>query len=222
MTHAERIAERRRDVRVLDEQGKTLREIALQLNVGRSTVHRDLEALKARTGGTENLQPWPPAEPGNTRAMTHGLDSPRVIGKVIEPRARELAPQIIDAHPHLDPIRDGAAAFRLAMVYARLEHAYTWLAERGDEMFADRDTGEVHGLLGRVQMWEVQAGREEERLAISPRERERLKLDKQKGRLLSLAGGTTDLSGLDDDELAVYRRLAAKAAGVEETEGVAA
>jgi hypothetical protein len=199
--------ERRRRVVALHGEGESIRGIARRLGIGVATVHRDLKA-----DGVVRPANLPPAELGNTRAMTHGLDSDRVTGAVIEPRARELLPGIVDAHGHLDAGRDGPAVLRYALCLARLEHAYGWLAQQGDELFSDRKAGKVHGLLGRVARWEAQAGREEERLAISPRERTRLKLDQVRGQLL-LAGGALDLAALSDDELAEYRRLAAKATG---------
>lgn len=210
-------AERRRTIAELVDQGVSKRRIIRRLGIGAGTLYRDLEALGLRPA---NL---PPAPPENTRAMTHGLESPRLVGAVIEPRASELAPQIVAAHGHLDQVRDGAAVLRLAMTYARLEHAYTWLAGQADELFADRDEGRVHGLLGRVAQWEAQAGREEERLAISPRERTRLKLDKLGvARGLVGDGERLDFSRLSEDELDEWVRLRAKATAAADGEAVVA
>jgi hypothetical protein len=213
--NAERI-ERRRNVRLLHGEGLSVRAIARRLGIGVATVHRDLVAIGGRPAPPANL---PPAPEGNSRALTHGQESPRVVGAVIEPRARELVPQIVEAHGHLDARRDGPAVLRLAMVYARLEHAYAWLAQQGDELFADRKAGKVHGLLGRVGIWEAAAGREEERLAISPRERTRLKLDKlglARG-VLGDGGDRHDFSALTDDELAELIRLREKAGAADFT-----
>jgi hypothetical protein len=201
-------AERRRTIRELLDQGVSKRAIIRRLGIGAGTLYRDLELLGLRPVNV------PPAGPGNTRAMTHGLGSPRVIGEVIEPRAKELVPQLIAAHDHLDAVRDGAAVLRYALKLARLEHAHRWLAEQSDELFADRGKGAVHGLHGRIEMWERSAAAEEERLAISPRERTRLKLDK-----LGLARGIgagnerLDLSALSDEELKQWLRLGDKIAG---------
>lgn len=162
----------------------------------------------------------PPFEPGNTAALVHGLDSERVLKGEIEPRAHGLVPGIIEANPHLDPRRDALAVYRYALALVRLEHAYTWLAEQSDELFADRTKGIVHGLYSRIERWEAQASRDEERLAISPRERTRLKLEQVRGRLL-LQGGDgakRDLTRLTDDELAEFMRLAEKAAVTTEIE----
>lgn len=212
--NAEQRAERRRTIVTLVDQGVSKREICRRLGIGAGTLYRDLERDDVK--GPANL---PPAPEGNSRALTHGLDSPRVIGAVIEPRAQELVPGVIDAHAHLDERRDGPAVLRYATILARLEHAYAWLAQQPDELFVDRVKGTVHGLLGRVAMWEASAGREEERLAISPRERTRLKLDRLglvRG-ALSGSGDRLDLSGLTDDELDEWVRLRAKAGAADVT-----
>jgi hypothetical protein len=201
--------------RLVKQRGLGPRAIARELGVPPTTVHRDLVALRL-AGGQERERPAsvPPAPAGNSRAMVHGLGSAAVTAAVIEPRARELAPRIIDAHPHLDARRDGPAVTRLAFCYARLEHAYRWFAEQPDELFKDRENGTVHGLLGRVTVWEASAGAQEERLAITPRERARLKLDRLGAAGAALTAGK-DLSRLSDDELAEFERLAAKAAAID-------
>jgi hypothetical protein len=116
---------------------------------------------------------WPPFEPGNTAAMTHGARSERLV----EPRARELVPLILKANPQLDAVRDGAAVFRYAVTLARVERVYAWLAERDDAVFTDAEAGEVHGVYLRLETWERQADKAEERLAIAPLTRARLGLD---------------------------------------------
>lgn len=203
--------ERRRDVRLLHREGLSLRAIARRLGVAVSTVHRDVEAIGERPASPVN---FPPAPVGNVRALKHGLDSSRV-GVAVERRARDLVPGIIAAHGHLDDVRDQPAVLRYAMTLARLERAYSWLAEQDDELFADRDEGRVHGLLGRVAGWEAQAGREEERLAISPRERTRLKLDRLGlARAVGTGEDRLDFTGFTPDELDEYIRLRDKAAAV--------
>jgi hypothetical protein len=120
---------------------------------------------------------WPPFEEGNTAALRHGAESARLV----EPRARELAPQILAAHPHLDQQKDGPAIFRLAMTYARIERVYRWLAEQDDAVFDDVDAGTTHSVLERCSRWERQASADEDRLAIAPLTRVKLGLDKLKG-----------------------------------------
>ena len=57
----------------------------------------------------------PPFEPGNKLSIKHGAQS----AELVEARARELAPSILQANPHLDENRDGPAIFRYAMSLAR-------------------------------------------------------------------------------------------------------
>ena len=119
----------------------------------------------------------PPFEPGNDAAVKHGARSPALV----EPRARELAPQILDANPHLDPMRDGAAVFRYSVALARIERVYAWLAEREDAVFDDTESGTTHGVYERLERWEKQADAAEERLALAPLTRARLGLDQLRG-----------------------------------------
>lgn len=169
MTAREKVAKRRHIIATLNGQGQSIRAIARMLDVGRTTVHRDLEYIKATPTMPGTLAIEPP---------THGLHI-RPGRHKIEARARELTPQIIKSHAHLDVAHDGPAVYRLAMLYARQEHAYAWLRRQPDEMFSDGSTGDVHGLLGRLEKWEAQAGREEERLAITAQDRERRETETQ-------------------------------------------
>jgi len=127
------------------------------------------------TAETTQLQPWqrPPFEPGNDAAVTHGATS----AALVEPRARELAPQILDANPHLDPNRDGPAVLRYGLALARCERVYVWLADQDDSVFADAEAGDVHAVYERLERWERQAAADEERLAIAPLTRAKLGLD---------------------------------------------
>ena len=168
---ATRVA-RQRQVRLLAGEGLGVRAIARRLGVAPSTISRDLATGRPAT--SPNLKPWPPAPEGNTRALRHGCDSPRLI----ESRARRLAPEILEANAHLNATRDGLGVLRYAMLLARLERAYDWLAEQGDDLFADVATGAVHALYERIGVWERQASRDEERLAIAPFTRARLGLVK--------------------------------------------
>ena len=131
----------------------------------------------AESRGPARGYTWPPFEPGNDAATTHGANSPAKV----EPRARELAPLILDANPHLDPMRDGAAVFRYSVTLARIERVYAWLAEREDAVFDDTESGTTHGVYERLERWEKQADAAEERLALAPLTRARLGLDQLRG-----------------------------------------
>src|SRR5438046_51565 len=63
---------------------------------------------------------WRAFEKNNTASMTHGARSDRLV----EPRAAELVPMILEANGHLDPVRDGPALHRYAMCLARVERCY--------------------------------------------------------------------------------------------------
>ena len=88
-----------------------------------------------------------------------------------------MAPGIYHANPHLDELRDGPAVMRYVITLARIERVYAWLTERQDQVFSDVDAGEVHGVYLRLETWERQADKAEERLAIAPLTRARLGLD---------------------------------------------
>jgi hypothetical protein len=124
---------------------------------------------------------WPPFEPGNEAALRHGAHSL----KLVEPRARELAPAILEANAHLDSLRDGHAVMRLAVALARIERVWAWLAEQDDAVFSDTEAGEVHGVHERLSRWERQAAADEDRLGISPVTRAKLGLDLLRGQVLT-------------------------------------
>jgi hypothetical protein len=167
--YEQRVARRRARARELRDGGESLRFIAGQLGVGRSTVARDL--LVAVPG--LRLAPPNHAGPGNVRAVTHGAGSPRLV----EARARVLVPVIFGANPHLDATRDGAAVFRYAVTLARVERVYAWLSEQGDPVFVDVDAGRAHGVFDRLERWERMADACESQLAIAPLTRAKLGLD---------------------------------------------
>lgn len=150
---------------------------------GAENLHQERAGESAQ--GTQPRPPrgytWPPFEDGNTAAVTHGANS----SKLVEPRAREIAPAVLDANPHLDPLRDGAAVFRYGMGLARIERVYLWLAAQDDAVFADAKQGEAHGVYERLERWERQAAADEERLAIAPLTRARLGLDLLRGQALT-------------------------------------
>lgn len=117
---------------------------------------------------------WPPFEADNTAAVTHGARSPRLVTD----RAEQIAPSVLDAHPHLDACRDGPAVMRYAMLLARIERVYAWLVDRDDVVFDDAETGKAHGIYQSLDKWEAGAAREEDRLGLSPLSRTKLGLDK--------------------------------------------
>ena len=124
---------------------------------------------------------WPPFEDGNEAAVTHGATS----SKLVTPRAKAIGPVVLEANPHLDPLRDGPAVFRYAMTLARIERVYCWLADKEDAVFSDAEQGEVHGVYERLERWERQASTDEERLAIAPLTRTKLGLDSLRAKAMT-------------------------------------
>lgn len=123
----------------------------------------------------------PPFEPNNQMAVTHGARSDALV----RPRAEELAPELLAAHPHLDQRKDGPAVFRYARVLARIERVYAWLEEEGrDAVFADLEAGTVHPVHDRLSRWERQAAADEERLGLSPASRAKLGVERMRGAAL--------------------------------------
>ena len=181
------IERRRARVRALRDSGLSIREVARELGVGPTTVTRDLEAVVPES----RPAPVAAAGPGNRRAVSHGGHSSRLV----EPRAHELAPSILEANPHLDPARDGVAVFRYAVALARVERAYAWLFEQhADAVFADVDAGRVHAVYSSLERWERQCDSAEERLAIAPLTRARLGLDKLRAAQISDAALEADIA----------------------------
>lgn len=125
-----------------------------------------------------NVQPPPnPAAPGNTRAVTHGA----FAEDLVSPRAGELGSQVLEANSHLDAVRDGPAIFRYAVLLARIERTYQWLADQPDAVFADLSSGTAHGVYERLERWERAADSAEDKLAIAPLTRAKLGLDRARG-----------------------------------------
>lgn len=174
MSQRDRIVRRRARARRLADEGLSIRQIADRLGVAASTAHGYLAG--------ERPEPAVPnaAGPQNLRAARHGAHSLQLV----EPRAAELVPDVLNAHPHLDEQRDAPAVKRYALVLARLERVYTWLEQQGDAVFSDADAGAVHGVYSRLERWESQAERAEQALALSPTTRTRLGLDQVRGHAL--------------------------------------
>lgn len=127
-------------------------------------------------GGAARGYSWPPFEQGNTAAVTHGARSDRLV----EPRAREIAQDVLALNPHLDSGRDGPAVVRYSVALARIERVYAWLGDQADEVFVDVAEGRVHAVYERLEQWERQASAAEDRLAIAPLTRTKLGLDLQR------------------------------------------
>jgi hypothetical protein len=132
----------------------------------------------AVSDGLANVQPPPaPAERGNLRAAKHGALSEALVS----PRAEELVPEVFEANPHLDGLRDHAAVVRYAVLLARIERVYAWLAAQKDEVFADARKGRTHRVFDRLERWERAAASAEDALAIAPGPRAKLGLDRARG-----------------------------------------
>ncbi|HMH48515.1 MAG TPA: hypothetical protein VK538_12480 [Solirubrobacteraceae bacterium] len=129
--------------------------------------------------GIANVQPPPAAaEPGNTRAMTHGAQS-----QLVEPLAAAIERETWDSNPHLDRQRHGGpggGVCRYARARARVSLVYAWLDSRSDfdsgadEVFSDREKGETWAVFERLEKWERQCDAAEAHLAIAPLTRARL------------------------------------------------
>jgi hypothetical protein len=116
-----------------------------------------------------NLTPAPPAPEGNTRNLRHGARARS--DRHVAARAAELVAQVVDAHPHLESVRDRASVLRYCTILARIEQVYTWLDEQPHAVFEDARRGKTHPVYERLEKWEAAADRAEARLGISPRAR---------------------------------------------------
>ena len=154
---------RRKRVRELHAQGLTYRQIAGELGISTATVHKDVHHVEPERAPARRYS-WEPFKPGNAANLRHGAQSPELV----EARAKELVPAILEHSPHLDAARDGPAIFRYAASLARCERVYRWLGEQHDPVFVDVESGEAHGVYERLERWERQADVAEERLAIAP------------------------------------------------------
>jgi hypothetical protein len=139
-----------------------------------------------------NVQPAPnPAGAGNLRAARHAAYSDALV----TPRARELTTAVFEANTHLQVDRDGAAVARYAVLLARVERVYRWLAEQPDDVFADVEHGVPHGVYERLERWERACADAEHRLAIDPLTRTRLGLARMEAFDLAQA-----MSALTDEQ----------------------
>jgi len=114
---------------------------------------------------------WPPFEPGNEAALTHGATSPRYI----EPRAAEIAEAILSAEDMADLTspRYRLDVLALARAEAQIERLDKWLgSEVGD--LSDTRRLAAYGLLDKA---ERRAAGCRTRLGMSPLARARLGRD---------------------------------------------
>jgi hypothetical protein len=141
-----------------------------------SAGHREPAAAGRRVPGYPNLRPqnWPPAPKGNTRAAKHGARSDRMVA----PRAAELVDELFAAHQHLDRARDHALVTRYALALAHVERCHEWLANQKDSVFSDVKRGVFHGVFDRLERWERQCDRCEQRLGLDPSSATRLNVGK--------------------------------------------
>lgn len=146
------------------------------------------------------------AQPGNRNAVRHGA----FVVELYQKRARELAPRILDANPHLDAMRDGPAIVRYCETLAQIERVHRWIAERGDgdPVFEDSDAAKEHKILDRLDRWNRDAREAERELAITPRERAKLGLDHVRG-----AAWFEHLRDLEGAAARAEARLAGEAEG---------
>lgn len=111
-------------------------------------------------------------DPPRGNALTHGAYSMDLVS----PRVRELTRHVFDTNAHLDGGRDGPAVSRYAVLLARIERVYLWLADQADEVFDDLAAGSTHAVYDRLGRWESQCDNAERALAIAPLTRARLGL----------------------------------------------
>ena len=86
---------------------------------------------------------WPPFEPGNSAAVTHGAHSEQRLA----PLRAELAASLRRDYPHLDDRRLALIADRLA----RLQSAWSWLDEQAGVVRNEK--GEPYPIVDRVDKW---------------------------------------------------------------------
>jgi DNA-binding CsgD family transcriptional regulator len=151
------LARRRARVRRLHEEGRSIRQIADILDCGRNTVERDLRALRQMkvvgeperdaAGRFTSGPPLAGAEPGNERALKHGVHSEHRLAPVRERHARELA----ERYSWIDPGRRALQAQRLAQI----ELGAAWLD--GQDGVVRNDEGVVFDVANKVSSWSAQA-----------------------------------------------------------------
>jgi hypothetical protein len=162
-----------------------------------------------------NLRNAPAAPDGNQRAIKHGAYRAVLDAADLHEAEQRIFAALAEDAPVRDhgqlPAADTAAVRLLADVLVRLDDLRAYLRRRGIEDGKGRLRTSALDLERRLR---IEAADHAAALGMTPRSRAALGLDLV--RTSSLLGGGQDLSGLTDDELAEYRRLAAKAAGAVE------
>lgn len=136
------VAERRRRVTALLDEGLSKREVCRRLGIGWSTLYADLKA-----SGRKGPANAPPAPLDNQRARKHGVYSERNVAPLRVKHAAELA----GLYPWMDDGRRAMQAQRLAMV----ELGAAWLDEQGDVVRDDE--GKVYDIADKLSRWMAQA-----------------------------------------------------------------
>jgi hypothetical protein len=143
--YEQRVARRRARARGLRDEGLSVREIAARLEVGRSTVARDLLVRDVESAGRGVVPNR--AESGNERAMVHGVYSERRISPVREQHVLDLA----ERFPGFDRARIALQAQRLAQI----DLGSAWLDQQGGVVRSEH--GQVFDIADKVLRWAAQA-----------------------------------------------------------------
>lgn len=144
--------------------------------------------------GNGNLTP---VSVGNQLAVKHGSYSSIALG----PRSAELADELREVVPAFD-VCDEVALRVLCLALARLERAAAALEDAGPRQLA-RLEADARG-------WSNSVARLADAFGMTPTARSRLGLNLVRAREI-IAGPTTDLSALSEEDLASLRSLLSKA-----------
>lgn len=125
----------------LHAEGKSIREIAEILGVGKSTVDRWLKQPRPKVDGSS--APPPPPD-GNERATKHGAHSERRVGPLRERFVREVR----DRWPHLG--EDDPRVATLADRMARVTLVSTWMDGQEDIVTPG---GDVFNAMREMEKW---------------------------------------------------------------------
>lgn len=145
---------------------------------------------------------WPPWEPGNTAALTHGADSPRQV----QPLADRIAAELVEVAPWCGHPAFAAEVQAAAWEEARVRLLQAWVNEYG--LLDDRS----EGALSQLERAQGRASRLRSNLGLSPIAWAKV--------LASLASAKSEAAAGELEALAaVGRELQARATGeLEEAE----